>query len=236
MASYNGAEFIEEQLKSILIQLNKDDEIVIVDDCSKDNTLKIIELIDDCRIKVFKNISNMGHVFTFGRAISLAKNDVIFMSDQDDIWLKNRVAIMLNKLLNENVLLVSSNTNFINSNGEIIEYATDGVQTSNSKKHFRNIIDIYVGKENYYGCAMVFRRELNEIILPIPSYVESHDLWIASAANLLKLNAHCDEITLSRRVHGKNASIVKRHVLLKLWSRMIFTRSIMQLIYRKLKK
>jgi glycosyltransferase involved in cell wall biosynthesis len=235
MASYNGAEFIEEQLKSILVQLNKDDEIVIVDDCSKDNTLNKIALFDDSRIKFFKNISNMGHVFSFGRAISLAKNDIIFMSDQDDIWLKNRVVIMLDKLLNDEVLLVSSNTNFISSEGDIIEYATDGVQSSNSKKHFRNIIDIYVGKENYYGCAMAFKRELNKFILPIPQYIESHDLWIASAANLLRLNAHCDEITLSRRVHGNNASIVKRHILLKYWSRVIFTRSIMQLIYRKLK-
>jgi glycosyltransferase involved in cell wall biosynthesis len=235
MASYNGAEFIEEQLGSILSQLNESDEIIIVDDCSKDDTLKKIELFNDSRIKVFKNDTNKGHVYTFGRAISLSSNDILFMSDQDDIWLKDRASLMIDELMKNDSLLVSTNTNFINSKGEIIEYATDGVQSSNSKKHFRNIIDIYVGKENYYGCAMAFKKELKDLILPIPSYVESHDLWIAIAANLSRSNSHCDKITLSRRVHGNNASIVKRSLLLKLWSRVIFTRSVFKLIFRSFK-
>ncbi len=235
MASYNGAEFIEQQLESILNQLNESDEIIIVDDCSKDDTIKKIESINDSRIKIFKNDTNKGHVFTFGRAISLTKNDIIFMSDQDDIWLKDRASILINELIKSNSLLVSSNTNFINSQGEIIDHVIDGVKSKNSTKNLRNIIDIFIGKENYYGCAMAFKKELKELILPIPIYVESHDLWIATAANLVRSNTHCDEFTLSRRVHTNNASIVKRPFLLKLWSRVIFTRSVFQLKFRSFK-
>jgi glycosyltransferase involved in cell wall biosynthesis len=235
MASYNGAEFIEEQLYSILNQLSERDEVVIVDDCSIDDTVQKIELINDSRIKIFKNDSNKGHVFTFGRAIGLAENKIIFMSDQDDIWLNGRVAVMTEALVKTNSLLVSSNSNFINSGGETIEYKIDGVQSNNSKKHLRNIIDIFTGKENYYGCAMAFKKELNKTILPIPNYVESHDLWIATAANLLRSNVHCNEITLSRRVHGNNASIIKRPFLVKLWSRVVFFRSVFQLIIRNFK-
>jgi glycosyltransferase involved in cell wall biosynthesis len=235
MASYNGEKFIEEQLKSILNQLDDSDEIIIVDDCSKDDTIKKIEEIDDSRITVFKNDKNKGHVFSFGRAISLTNNEIIFMSDQDDIWLKGRVNIMTKELLQNDSLLVSSNTNFINSKGEILEYKMDGIKSKNSKKNLKNIIDIYLGKDNYYGCAMAFKKDLKQLILPIPSYVESHDLWIAKAANLVKLNIHCDNITLSRRVHGNNASIIKRPLYKKLWARIIFTRSIFELVFRSLK-
>jgi hypothetical protein len=82
---------------------------------------------------------------------------------------------------------------------------------------------------------MAFKKDLKQLILPIPSYVESHDLWIAKAANLVKLNIHCDNITLSRRVHGNNASIIKRPLYKKLWARIIFTRSIFELVFRSLK-
>ncbi|MDP5200710.1 glycosyltransferase [Flavobacterium sp. DG2-3] len=235
MASYNGAEFIEEQLRSILNQLDDTDELIIVDDCSKDDTIEKIKIINDSRISVFKNETNKGHVFTFGRAISLTNNDIIFMSDQDDIWLEDRVYIMKKELTDNGSLLVSSNTNFINSRGEVLDYKMQGVKSQNSKKNLKNIIDIYLGKENYYGCAMAFKKELKQLILPIPSYVESHDLWIAKAANLINSNTHCDKITLSRRVHGNNASIIKRPFLIKLWARIIFTRSIFQLIYRSFK-
>lgn len=232
LASYNGEKYVEEQLKSIIIQLSVDDEIIIVDDCSKDSTVKVIKSLKDERIKIFKNEVNKGHVYSFGKAISLSNNEIVFMSDQDDIWTEGRVDLMKSKLLNSQSMLLSSNSDFINSFGEKIDFGIIGVQYKFSKKNVSNIFDIFVGKENYYGCAMAFKKELKEIILPIPTYVESHDLWIAMAANLFKSNLHCDEITLSRRVHGSNASIIKRPIALKIWSRYIFVKSMFQLIYR----
>lgn len=234
LASYNGGKFIELQLDSIIKQLGKDDEIIIVDDCSSDNTLDIIKSINDKRVKIFLNEKNKGHAFSFGRAIALATKDIIFMSDQDDVWIDNRVILMKNKLQNSSAMLVSSNSNFVDSKGDKIDYNIDGVDSKFSDKNLSNIIDIFKGKENYYGCAMALKKELKELILPIPNYVESHDLWIAMAANITKSNLHCDEATLNRRVHGANASIVKRKLYLKLWSRIIFMRSIFQLFFRKL--
>lgn len=91
MATYNGAKFLTQQLESIIPQLNEEDELVIVDDCSTDNTLRIIQSTNDFRIKIFLNETNRGHVYSFGRALELASNDIIFMSDQDDIWLEGRI-------------------------------------------------------------------------------------------------------------------------------------------------
>lgn len=234
LASYNGAKFIKLQLESIIKQLHKDDEIIIVDDCSSDNTLDVIRSINDQRIKIFLNEINRGHVFSFGLAIALSSKDIIFMSDQDDIWIEDRVALMKDKLLNSEAMLVSSNSNFVDLKGKKIPFNVDGVSSKSSKKYLRNITDVFFGKKNYYGCAMAFNKELKGLILPIPNYVESHDLWIAIAANIVKSNLHCDEVTLNRTVHGENASIVKRKLHLKLWSRIIFMRSILQLFFRKL--
>lgn len=234
MASYNGGRYIGKQLESIIKQLDENDEIIIVDDCSTDNSLDVIRSINDKRISIFFNESNKGHVFSFARAISLATKEIIFMSDQDDIWIDNRVASMKNELLNSNAVLISSNSDFIDSDGVKINYMVDGVHSSSSEKNLKNIIEIFAGKGNYYGCAMAFKKELIPVILPIPAYVESHDLWIALAANILKLNLHFDGITLKRRVHGSNASILKRKLMLKLWSRVVFVRSILEIFNRKL--
>jgi len=234
LASYNGAKFIKLQLDSIIDQLDKDDEIIIVDDCSKDNTLDIIKSFNDSRIKIYLNETNKGHVFSFGRAISLATKEIIFMSDQDDIWKKNRVVLMKEQLINSDAMLISSNSDFIDSDGVQINYIVDGVHSASSEKNLNNIIDIFVGKGNYYGCAMAFKKELTQLVLPIPTYVESHDLWIALAANILKSNLHFDGITLKRRVHGSNASILKRKLIPKLWSRVVFVRSILEIFIRKL--
>ena len=236
IATYNGAKFVREQLVSIIKQLTSEDEIIVVDDCSSDDTLKIIEFINDLRIRIFKNDENKGPVYSFARAISLAKNEIVFMSDQDDIWVKGRVELMVNMLVKSGASVISSNSEFIDSVGNRIFYSVDGVNKNNSKKYFNNILAILIGKTNYFGCAMAFRKDICRIILPIPSFVESHDLWIALASNLIKSNCHIDEKTLDRRIHTNNISIINRGLLPKIWSRIIFVRSILVLLFRSCRK
>jgi len=234
LATYNGAEYIAQQLTSILKQLEVSDEVIVLDDCSKDNTLDIVRSFNDDRIKIFSNEKNRGHVYSFGHVVGLANNDIIFMSDQDDIWIDGRIKLMKDELLESKALLVSTNSDFIDSKGNKIDFTLDGVSAESSQKYFSNIIDIFVGKTNYVGCAMAFKKELRNLILPMPSYVESHDLWIAMGANIIKSNLHLDEPTLYRRIHGNNASIIKRKLGPKLWSRVIFSISMIQLYFRSL--
>ena len=82
LATYNGERFIGEQMESILNQINNDDEIIIVDDCSNDNTVNILKSINDPRINIYVNEINEGHVFSFERSIALAKNEIIFMASK----------------------------------------------------------------------------------------------------------------------------------------------------------
>ena len=79
---------------------------------------------------------------------------------------------------------------------------------------------------------MAFQKKLCEVVMPFPDYVESHDLWIAMAANMLKSNAHLEDIILKRRIHGKNASVLQRKLSEKLYSRWIFVKSYVTLFWR----
>lgn len=232
IATYNGALFLEEQLNSILSQLGNNDEVIIVDDCSSDGTVNIIRSYEDARIVFYRNSENVGVNFTFERAISIATGEYLFLSDQDDIWSAGRLKIMLSVLEQSSILLVSSNFSSIDAEGKPFGNYSNLVKSSSSQKYLSNIWDIYLGKLNYFGCTMAFTKALKDIILPFPSYLESHDLWIAIAANLAHSNFHLDDITLLHRVHGNNVSITKRPLYRKLWSRVIFSISIIHLLKR----
>jgi len=235
MATYNGQDYISEQINSILPQLNRDDEIIIVDDYSTDNTISILRSIQDSRIKLFYNSKNRGYIFTFSKALSLSKNDIVFLSDQDDIWIQGRVKLMTQKLYEAGTLVITSNFNLLFSNGQIESEPFGKLKSVDSTKYVRNIIGIFRGNMNYFGCTMAIKRELLTVILPIPFFVRSHDLWIAMAGNLLSSNLHMDEITLVRRIHISNATNPNRSIVNKLMTRFEFVVSIVCLVMRKRK-
>jgi hypothetical protein len=232
MATFNGATYVGRQLESILDQLSDDDEVIVVDDCSTDGTIEAVGCLKDRRITVHVNDRNRGEVYSFSRAISLARHQDIFLSDQDDVWLPGRVAMMRQAL--QTACLVTTNFEWIDQEERPLQVPYDGVLPQDSSRHLKNIVDIFVGKTNYFGCAMAFRRALVPVIAPIPDYVESHDLWIALAANFIGSNVHLDEKTLRKRRHGNNATSTtsSRSLALKLKARAIFARSLLDLWHR----
>lgn len=234
MATYNGSQYIVEQINSILKQLIEGDELIIIDDCSKDNTVKILKNFIDERIKIFENNVNIGVNKSFERAIAISKNEFIFMADQDDIWVEDRVNKIIEKLELNNIMLVSGNQYFIDENGKNINFYTKDLDTLDSKKILKNIFRIFMGKAPYVGCAMGFKREFKNYILPFPNYIESHDLWIAKMAILKKKNYHLNDKILKRRIHGKNTSIISRPIKEKIYSRWIFIKSIFEIINKKI--
>jgi len=232
MATYNGERYLQEQVESILLQLESTDELIVVDDSSDDGTINLLRAIGDQRIIIHRNNSNLGHVQTFSKAISLASNPIILMADQDDIWVTGRVAKMLKALEEKGVDLVSSNSDFIDSEGRPIPPLHVGLSEADSRCYGANIMRIFMGKAFYDGCAMGFRSSLRDLILPIPNYVESHDLWIAMASNIAKSNIHLVCITLKRRIHDQNASVKNRLFKAKIRSRAVFLISLFHLSFR----
>jgi len=215
MATYNGVKYIEEQLLSILSQLDKNDEVVVVDDCSKDETIESIKKINDSRIIIIKNDTNKGHVLSFEKAIKNANNDLILLSDQDDIWLPNKIKkIEFYADQSPNILLFTSNFILFDERKEY-EYEHK-LFKEDSIKNVSNVLNIYFGRAPYFGCGMAFKRELLNIILPFPKYLEAHDHWIAIAANILHQNYHIEEPLLKRRIHSGNVTAKTHRNFLKL--------------------
>src|SRR6187549_727051 len=122
MATYNGEKFITEQLESLVNQTYKNIEIVIVDDCSTDNTVRIITDFQKKygSITLIEKDSNSGITKTFEHSIRNCKGEYIALSDQDDVWLSNKIEILLDELGSEdaiysNSLLVDKNGIFLNT-------------------------------------------------------------------------------------------------------------------------
>lgn len=93
MATYNGEKYLEQQIDSILMQLGSDDELIISDDHSSDRTVAIIEkyINNDHRVKLFMN-EESGVTSNFENAIKRTQNEIIFLSDQDDVWKPEKVS------------------------------------------------------------------------------------------------------------------------------------------------
>jgi len=232
MATYNGAAFIEEQVTSILEQLAPTDEMVFVDDGSSDHTVNVLERFRDERIVIHRNGVNRGHVYSFQKAIALSRHPIIVLADQDDRWLGGRLTLLIDALEASGAMVVSSNSDYMDTHGRPINHHAHRLIAQNSRHYLRNIARVFIGRAGYYGCAMAFRRELLPLILPMPEFVESHDLWIALASNLIGSNTHVERSTLVRRIHGQNASLARRSLVKKLRSRAIFLWSLGVLLGR----
>jgi glycosyltransferase involved in cell wall biosynthesis len=237
LATYNGEKHVVRQLFSILEQLAADDEVIIIDDCSTDDTVATVRRIADRRIAVYSNDRNRGEVHSFSRAIALATKEFVFLSDQDDVWISGRALMMTQALVDSGACLVTSNFESMDDNEKAVDIPYEGVASHNSTRHFRNIADIFLGKTNYFGCAMAFRRGFGALVTPIPQFVESHDLWIAMAGNLIGKNVHLDEKTLRKRKHANNVTSIvsNRSLYRKLRSRVVFAASVVLLLIRKRK-
>ncbi len=227
MATYNGARFLREQIDSILEQLHPGDELVIVDDASSDDSVAIAESIASPLITIHRNERNLGYVRSFERAMGLARGDVLLLADQDDIWTEGRVDALLGAT--ETSAVVASNLVLLESGQPLRSPLTarPWMLRSDAGGHVvRNELSILAGNAPYFGCAMAVRRDALDFVLPFPGFLdESHDLWIATSANVARELAHVEAPTVMRRVHEDNASSARpRGIVAALRSRVLLVR------------
>lgn len=207
MATYNGADFIKSQLSSIIIQLSEEDEVIISDDGSTDNTLQVIEDFNDPRIRIIKNPRNwlpidlpiIGRVKrNFEAALSQAKGEYIFLADQDDEWLPGRVETCLS-YLKKNKLVVCDCI-ITSDNGEQIFPSYYKIIKPNS-----NVIrTIY--KSSYHGCCMAFDSSMKPFILPFPDANIGHDTWIGLICSIKGNVYFTDKPLVNYRRHSKTVT------------------------------
>ncbi|BAY12874.1 glycosyltransferase family 2 protein [Calothrix sp. NIES-2098] len=200
MAAYNGDKYIQLQILSILEQLRDEDELIVIDDCSSDNTTKIIESIKDSRVKLIKNEINIGVIKSFEKALNNVTGNLVFLSDQDDIWLAGKVQNFLEVFQTyPDITLVLSDAQIIDDNGQIIGDSYFQQRGKFVEDPLSNFI-----KSKHHGCTLAFRQEMLNFFLPFPTDIPMHDIWIGIVNGIYGKAFYIDEPLIQHRRHSNN--------------------------------
>jgi glycosyltransferase involved in cell wall biosynthesis len=200
MATYNGAKYLEEQIDSFLHQTRQPDELVVCDDGSTDATLEILEEFRQRApfpVHIYRNENNLGYIKNFEKALSLCSGDIIFLSDQDDVWLGKKIEAVEEEFLsNPNVMAIVND-----------QYVTDSKLECSAHTSLGNIKAAGVGESWFVaGCCTSIRRPLLRVVLPIPQDAHGHDAWINKLAEALSVRAVLAAPLQYYRRHGENTS------------------------------
>lgn len=220
VATYNGEKYIEQQLRSILEQIAPNDEVIVSDDGSTDNTLQIVASIGDPRIRIRHSEA---HYFkeNFVEAMREAKGDFIFLSDQDDVWLPGKYERCVNEL--KDVDLVCTNSQMTDEHLQVIEPDFFSVYHS-GPGILKNALN-----NTYYGSCLAFRRSLLDDALPMPPTREiGHDIWLGLVAEKTGKVRFIDTPYLLYRRHSNSQTSTngllhrsQRSLWRKVWSRFV---------------
>lgn len=201
LATYNGANYVREQIDSILCQTVQDFEIVVSDDKSTDDTLAILTsyALSDSRFHIYENANNLGFKKNFEVVLSKCSGDFVALCDQDDIWLPNHLEILLNEMKND-TQIVCGKPIFVDENNEELSNMFDyllmychPISNEDTARH------IFLGRSTYQGASMLIRRSFFEKALPIPDGANYHDSWFALLACFMDGFVFVDKPTMRYR-------------------------------------
>lgn len=204
MAAYNGGKFVDAQLRSILPQLHNEDEVIVVDDCSQDETVERIAGANDQRIQVLKHTRNAGVMRTFEDALRCSTGDIIFLCDDDDVWALTKVQRFLD------VFAAFPDVEIVTSRAHLIDEQDKQLPNSHVNRNGKFLPGFWQNlfKNHYQGSAMAIRSTLLGRVLPFPkrnSFL--HDAWIGTRNEISGgKTAFIDEDLLFYRRHSQNAS------------------------------
>lgn len=218
LCTYNGVDYIAEQLASILNQTYKVDQIVVSDDGSTDETLGLVLAYKKMpngtgiRIDVFQNEYNSGTIKNFENAIAKCDGDIIFLADQDDIWLPNKVKTVID------FFEKNAEQEVVFTNGYIIDFmGIEQEMTLWEKFKFtkekqlqwidNNLVfwDILHNVNFATGATMAFKKSIKNKLMPFPLFPSFfyHDAYVAMIAAAYGKLSFIEEPLIKYRVHDK---------------------------------
>lgn len=213
MTTYNGAQFVEAQLRSILEQTRQPDEIIICDDGSRDDTVNIIRHVMETsgtdRIRLVENEENLGYIRNFYKAISLTKGDYIFLADQDDIWHREKLEKSLAIMERTGAAAICTRSRLIDQDGQEMDGNAFivSVLLSRLKEELGPVSFFDLVIENVaQGCTYCFTKEVRAKYLALNSRQLIHDHQIMFIASLVGKVYACAEPMIDYRIHGSNSA------------------------------
>ncbi|MEJ8802678.1 glycosyltransferase family 2 protein [Pontibacter sp. H249] len=209
IATYNGSRYLEEQLTSIFNQTYKNFEVIVCDDISTDDTIKILQEYEKkYRLRYYVNESRLGVVKNFEKAITYAQGKYIALSDQDDIWKPEKLELSLHLLKaieqkdgEGKPALVFSDLAVVDDNLNIINNSYWDYMKLNPKNTQLNRVLV----ENVVtGCTALMNKATIDMALPIPKDAMMHDVWFLLVASYFGNVSYLLNRTVLYRQHTNN--------------------------------
>jgi len=200
MTTYNGEKYLVEQLESFLSQTQKPDELVVCDDGSSDNTIKILRRFQEKApfiVRIYENTENIGCTLNFSRALELCEGDIIFLSDQDDVWFPEKIETI------KQIFLASREIMLVINDQEI----TDSLLSPSGFTKLGQIRSAGFSSDIFgTGCCTTVRSVLKPLLLPFPPQASTHDGWIHTVAQALDSRFIVEQPHQFYRRHNETAS------------------------------
>ncbi|HZK54080.1 MAG TPA: glycosyltransferase family 2 protein [Desulfosporosinus sp.] len=209
LCTYNGEQYITQQIQSILNQTVLPDELIICDDASTDLTLDLLEKVSALSpipIHIYKNEHNLGSTKNFEKAINLCQGDIIILADQDDLWYENKVEIFKDYFTHHpKVQAAFSNGDMMDANGNNLGYTLwDAFKLNSTEQASLNKgkgFEVLLKHNVVTGAAMAFRTDYKKLIFPIPE-LWIHDGWIILLLSAVGEIQCIDQTLIKYRKHA----------------------------------
>lgn len=200
MATYNGAQYIQEQLQSFIKQTRQPDELIITDDCSADQTEAIVREFAKTApftVEFHRNEKNLGYCGNFNAALMKTAGDLVFLSDQDDVWFPQKIEHMIGVAERNPQALVVMNDAAL-TDGDLNEVGLTKIGQIRSAG--------FPMKAFVMGCCCGIRRELLDFCMPIPEGIKAHDNWLVHFAEAVNGKVVYNRVLQYYRRHETNES------------------------------
>lgn len=211
LCTYNGAKYLKSQLESIAAQTRLPDEMMVCDDGSTDETLSILKAFAATArfsVHIERNEKNLGYAKNFEKAISQCTGDIIFLSDQDDVWHFEKIQRIASAFEKEpGIGGVFTNAEVVNHLLHPMGFTTWEMIGFSKRKQTQfktgRAFELLLRRNMVTGATLAFRTDLRKTLLPIP-HGWVHDAWIALLISGISILDIIDEPMIQYRQHGSN--------------------------------
>ena len=218
LSTYNGSLYLVELIASLIGQTYSNWRLLIRDDGSTDNTVEIIQQyvsrFPNQVILLERGEANIGPCQSYARLMEFAAGDYLMFCDQDDVWLPNKIEMLLESMLQ----LEDSKPGrplLVHSDLFVVDQALRPISPSfwqyQGLEPTRNHLKDLLVQNIATGCAMMINRRLLERALPIPKEAIMHDWWLTLVASIYTEVFHIDQATVLYRQHGHNTVGAIKH-------------------------